>query len=569
MTGAAEMLAVLVVSNFYPPHIVGGAELVAHRQALALASRGHRVRVLAGAFPKSENDKGWLEREEVDGLTVFRLPIRSLDISDSFLWPAAAMRLRSILSSERFDIVHFHNIMGLGANLIPEAASSGAAVLVTLHDPWGICFKQTLLRNNGSLCTDTDGCSECLASIKPSDGGSLPIRLRRDYVAWALDHADTLLSPSHFLAQTYRAAGFRADRIVVQSNGIDLASFAPSRPRTPLPVRFLVLAYLGTHKGIPDLLDAAALLAAEADLEGCWRLDICGDGELRPLIEAQIAANRFGGAVGLLGWVGRNEVLTRLADTHVVVLPSRWPENEPVSLLEAIAAGCAQIATDLGGNTELIDDGLSGLLVPHNDPAALAQAMARYIRQPDLAAQHGAYNRTRANAFDELAAIDRLEHLYRGGAVAEPAASLDPPVVICGGGWPDLNTAAICAYLHWAEGSRRIRLLWHKWVTPTAWDRACLVWNWSGDDDPPLIRRAVRAGIPILAPAGSKVGSALADGFGLAELYRSPVEAISTLLLASARPTDASTAARTSAAADFAALMSPQSSFALGACRAV
>ncbi len=209
----AETLSVLIVSNFYPPHIVGGAELVAHRQALALASRGNRVRVLAGATPRSENDKGCLEREDVDGLTVFRLPLRSLEASDLFFWPAAAMRLRSILASERFDVVHFHNVVGLGANLIPEAASSGAVVLVTLHDPWGVCFKQTLLRNDGSLCTDTDGCAECLPSIRPQDEVSLPIRLRRDYVAWALDHAGTLVSPSHFLAQTYLAAGFRADRI--------------------------------------------------------------------------------------------------------------------------------------------------------------------------------------------------------------------------------------------------------------------------------------------------------------------------------------------------------------------
>jgi hypothetical protein len=162
-----------------------------------------------------------------------------------------------------------------------------------------------------------------------------------------------------------------------------------------------------------------------------------------------------------------------------------------------------------------------------------------------------------------------LEHLYRALATAEPAGPSDVPIVICGGGWPDPDTAAICAYLHWSEGGRRIRLLWHKWVTPVAWDRACLVWNWSGDGDPLLIRRALRAGIPILAPAGSTVESALANGFGLAELYRSPVEAVSVLLRAGGRPTDACTVARAGAAADFATLMSPGSSFTLAAARAL
>jgi glycosyltransferase involved in cell wall biosynthesis len=564
MTGSAEPLSVLLVSNFYPPHVVGGAELVARRQALGLASRGHKVQVLAGSVSASQDDRASLEREQADGLQVYRLPLRSLDTSDSFFWPSAAMRLRSIMATERFDVVHFHNVIGLGANLIPEAAATGAAVFVTLHDYWGLCFKQTLLRDDGSLCPDTGACHECMPAIRPRGEVSLPIRLRRDYVFWALEHATMLISPSRALAHVYRSAGFAADRIAVQSNGIDPGSAAPPRDREPLPVRFLTLAHLGEHKGISDLLHAASLLARRRELDGRWRLDIAGEGALRTAIEKRIEEERLGDAVHLLGRIAPTEVLDRLTDTHVVMLPSRWPENEPVSLLEGMAAGCALIATDIGGNPELVDDGISGFLVPPSDPAALAAAMARYIADPELAARHGARSLRNVGALDSSRTIDRLEHFYRAGARAESAIA-DAPIVICGGGWPDLNAADICNYLHCAEGGKRIRLLWHKWAEPAAWRSASLVWNWSGDGDPSLIRRAVRAGIPILAPAGAALETALATGFGLARLYRSSHEAVSVLLGIGFPSGDTFAAARGAVAADLLALMSPRESFALPA----
>src|SRR5215469_11104974 len=128
---------VLLVSNFFPPRTVGGAEIVAFRQAKALAARGHHVTVLAGDLPTESCPAGTLSFDVHEGLPVYRLAIRSLEPDENFFWAAAARRLRSIIQTDRIEVVHFHNVMGLGANLIPAAKDAGALCLVTLHDHWG------------------------------------------------------------------------------------------------------------------------------------------------------------------------------------------------------------------------------------------------------------------------------------------------------------------------------------------------------------------------------------------------------------------------------------------------
>jgi glycosyltransferase involved in cell wall biosynthesis len=347
---------ILVVSNLFPPHVVGGAELVAYRQALRLQARGHKVSVFAGWVAPADQAGRLTVEEEEDGLRIWRTPVASFDPDDGFIVPAIAARLKSVLRAEQPDVVHFHNLNGLGYSLIPVAGRAGFPVIVTLHDHAGYCYRATALRPDNSLCSEPEDCAlACQGAIRPRGlGMALPMRLRRDYIVSALAHADWLISPSASLADAYVAANAAdAGRIEVISNGIDLEPFHGFvRRRDGGPLRFLCSAYLGEHKGIPDLLQAAALLTEEPDLVGGWSLTIAGDGHLRPELETQIASGRFANAVTYLGRVTRDRIIAELASTDVLVLPSRWPENEPVVLLEAIAAGVAQLATDVGGMPE-------------------------------------------------------------------------------------------------------------------------------------------------------------------------------------------------------------------------
>jgi glycosyltransferase involved in cell wall biosynthesis len=524
---------ILIVSNLFPPHVLGGAEVVAHRQAMALAARGHSVSVFAG-WIASTDQRGYLEVENQDGLQVWRVPLISFEASDNFYNSTVGNRLRSALEVERPDLVHFHNVAGLGFNLIALVRRLGIAAIVTLHDHAGYCYRATALRPDGTQCQDTEQCAlACDGAIQPQDSGiALPMRLRRDYVAWTLAQAHCLISPSHALAEAYKAARIiEPSRLRVISNGIDVEQFQTSaRPSESQLVRFTCVAYLAEHKGIPDLLDAAALLAADPELTGRWSLAIAGDGHLRHQVENEIASGRFGDAVTFLGRVPRPRIIAEMERTDVLVLPSRWPENEPVVLLEAIAAGVAQLATAVGGMPDLIQPGMTGELVPPADPGCLAQAMAAYIHEPERARRQGEANLSRRHLFSQNASVTQVEAVYEAALQVVKPPSEQQPVVICAGDWPLLEVAEMCSGLHHLEkGGLGIRLIWHEWADAQVWQRASLLWNWSSGANRSVIQRALRAGIPVLAPRSCSVAAGIASTFGAAFVYDTFLEGMLAL----------------------------------------
>ncbi|WP_336489770.1 glycosyltransferase family 4 protein [Methylobacterium nigriterrae] len=563
---------VLIVSNLFPPVVVGGAEIVAHRQAKALAAQGFDVAVFAGGFAQEGAESGSLSLETGDGIPVYRLILTSLATGENFHRPSDEQRFLSVLAAHQPEIVHFHNVAGLGFNLIPAAKAFGARVVVTLHDHGGFCFKSTLLRDDGRLCTDVEECAVCLPETKASDGTSLPIRLRRDYVAWCVDQADHLISPSAYLADAFAASGVVGKPVEALSNGIN-GDRVTVRPKpAPEPVLFTCFGYLGEHKGIPTLLAAAEALAREPELQGRWRLTIAGHGHLADPLTQDIAAGRFGEAVEFVGRLPHEQALEHLARTHVVVLASHWPENEPVTLLEAIASGTAQIATSLGGNLNLVEDGKSGLLVPPGDAEALADAMRRFIKEPELALTYGAYNAARRGLFEETQTLERLVSLYgtlhAAAPVARSAGDGGDIVVLCAGHVSSreraLQLQVMLHRFHLVEdGKPRIRFVWHDWAGAPLWREARLLWLWgeAGEPELPLVAQALRAGIPVLAPTASPLVSVGAYASQI-DTYESLLEALGWLAALQDVPaTLRSVTGPGPSAARFLNAMAPASSF--------
>jgi glycosyltransferase involved in cell wall biosynthesis len=519
-------MRILLVSNLYPPHVIGGAEVVAHRQAQGLAARGHEVSVFAGAWGAGAPRAGTLECDRVDSLRIYRMGLDPPDPISRFLNGHATARLAAILRTERPEVVHLHNVIGLGVDCISTAGRLGARVVVTLHDPWGICFRQTLTRQDGSLCQNTEECALCCAGVRVSSNVVVPQRVRRDTVSALLAQADWLLVPGAALAARYAAGGLFGRRLRVLSNGIDLQAFPPRSQHPSERSDFVTVGYLGEHKGLPDLIEAASLLARRQDLTGRWSLTIVGEGHLRDWATREIVDRKLASMVRLVGRLPRTDVVDLISRAAAVVLPSRWPENEPVVLLEAIAAGTAQIATAVGGNGALVEDGQSGLLVPRADPAALCQALARLIDEPGLAAAFGRRNLERRSAFDEEHVIDALLSLY---AEVPPESPQPWPVVICAGPSPDALTMAALAHLHSGEQRRRLRFVWHGWANSRIWNSAIALWLWAPGAAAPIVGEALRRGLPLVLPLADEANHFLAKGFGAALLYNTPEQALGFL----------------------------------------
>ena len=171
------------------------------------------------------------------------------------------------------------------------------------------------------------------------------------------------------LALAHRIAGSELLRVV--HNGVQDLRTGPASAPPPGPLRIVSVARFEAPKDHHTLLLACERLRA---LD--WELDLVGDGPLEAATRTLAATLGIAGRVHFLGY--RPDVAELLAGAQIFVLSSR-SEAFPRSVLEAMRAGLPVVASDVGGVAEAVDNGVSGLLVPRNDAAALAEALRGLI----------------------------------------------------------------------------------------------------------------------------------------------------------------------------------------------
>ena len=181
-------------------------------------------------------------------------------------------------------------------------------------------------------------------------------------------------------------------------HGVDHALFHPTL-RAPAPDVPLIVSVgrLRAKKGLDNLIDACALLRRRGQAFAC---EIVGYGEEQARLQAQIDRLGLAGQVRLLGKLAREQVISRYAHAAAYVQPSRIAadgdrDGIPNVLLEAMAMGLPVVATRVSGIPELVGDGFNGLLVQADEPAALADAITRLLKQPALCADLGCRARDR------------------------------------------------------------------------------------------------------------------------------------------------------------------------------
>jgi glycosyltransferase involved in cell wall biosynthesis len=193
--------------------------------------------------------------------------------------------------------------------------------------------------------------------------------------------------------------------------GVEPERYDGARRAPGETVETVTVGRLESMKGFAVLLEAIGALARDGEP---IRLTVIGDGPQRPALEAAAPP----GVVTFTGALGAPEVKRRLAQADLFCLPS-FAEGLPVVLMEAMASGLPVIATQVLGVPELVRDGESGLLVPPGRPEALAAALRRLARDPELRRRFGAAGRaTVAEHFDVRDSAAQLEALFARGAAA-------------------------------------------------------------------------------------------------------------------------------------------------------
>ena len=334
---------------------VGGTERHVAMLARTLDPARFDVRVacLRGGGPLSEEI-------EAAGVPIDRYPI-------SRLWGPATWRQQrrfaAFLRREKVDIVHAYGLYAI-VFAVPVARLAGVKLVIAS------------IRDNGDPWT----------------------RAHRRVQRWVCRLAHGILTNAAEVRRRLQEDGYRDDAIAVIRNGVDVERFQP-RPRDPVLRRNLgvpadaplvvCVSRLNPLKGVDYLLLAASRLTRRfPDV----RFLVIGDGaERRPLEDL---SRRLGLDGRVVFTRMRLDVPEILAQATVSIMPS-MSEALSNTLLESMAAGAPLVATRVGGTSEVIEHGVSGLLVPPCDPHALEQAIARLLSDPDQAALMAATARAR------------------------------------------------------------------------------------------------------------------------------------------------------------------------------
>ncbi len=306
-----------------------------------------------------------------EDIEAFGWPVTTMD-TPTGLHPGLVLRLAQLFRRWGADVVHTHdNRPHLHAT--PAALLAGVRrVIHTRH--YGLAQRlsrrQTLGVNLLALLTDRFVCVS-------SDSARVAI-----------------------------AQGVSSRKVTFIRNGIDLDRFRPAyNPEGPA----VTVARLSPEKDMATLLKATALVLRD---DPAFRLEIAGDGVCMAALRQTTEQLGLGSAVTFLGSV--RDVPDLLKRAGLFVLPS-LSEGISLTLLEAMASGLAVAATRVGGNPEVVSDGATGLLVPSADPPALAAALVRLRRNPDLRRAMGAAGRLRVEQhFNVRRMVAAYEELYEG-----------------------------------------------------------------------------------------------------------------------------------------------------------
>jgi len=221
--------------------------------------------------------------------------------------------------------------------------------------------------------------------------------------AWMINHniAQCIVAVSAMTRQKLLEEGIQAGRIVVIKNGItpvqiEGVNSAEARKEAgvgaddPFLLAVGRLVYSKAHEILITAMPAVLKKFPNA------KVGICGEGDLRPKLEAQIQSLGLSDSVKLLGQMDHVEKL--LASADVFVMPSLW-EGLPIALLEAMSAGLPVIATKVEGVEEVITEGEHGLFVPVENTTALTEAILKLLAEPQLRRKMGAASKAKVLAF--------------------------------------------------------------------------------------------------------------------------------------------------------------------------
>jgi glycogen synthase len=400
---------ILFVSNLYPPNQVGGYERLCHQVAQALASRGHSVHVLTSDFGGREQVYADMTVTRslkllADNRDIYRPFEISGDMRDTINGHNIA-QLRRVVGEVKPDLIFGWNLYFFDASLQAAMAEFSAPTVFFLTDNWLIAA-QTPERIHAHFDNHVRNDKPFFVGDRPADQASPHIAI----------------FGSEFVRQLYRSCGYSFSQEIVVHNGVVPPSqdpaLAPDRLRlhTPSVLKLLFAGRFVDLKGPQDCVAALPAIQAELGPSVTVQLTMIGDqtdASFWGALQAQIAASPYASAISILPTVSEGELIDYFNTSDIYLFPSHY-EPFALTLILAMAAGVPTVASNVGGNREILINNRTGLLYEKSDINGLASAVARLYRDPELRADLAARGRNLARRFTFGRMINQLEDKLTG-----------------------------------------------------------------------------------------------------------------------------------------------------------
>jgi glycosyltransferase involved in cell wall biosynthesis len=297
----------------------------------------------------------------------------------------------------------------MSPSVFRAAHAAGVPAVTTLHSYRYSCVVGTCVRD-GAICEDCVGSRLKLPGIRHAcyhdsraASAALTLGLGVHRAIGTFHRAVTrYLTLTDFARRLLIRDGYPADRIEVKPNSVADPGVEGRHEGGDRVVFFA--ARLVDIKGVRTLLDAWAKGS------NGLRLVIAGDGELRQLVEQRAAADP---SIEYVGWLGEDEVASRMRDAEVVVVPSQWYEGLPLVVLRSLAVGTPLLVSDLENLCEdVIADGV-GWSFRMGDPDSLAEQLVAIARQPERSLElRQRARQTYLERYTPEVDLVRLERIY-------------------------------------------------------------------------------------------------------------------------------------------------------------
>lgn len=361
-------MKILIVNSLYPPDVIGGAEISTYKLACELLRRGNEVHVLTTGQTDSD--------EDYEGVCVHRRLFKNIESFWDFKHDKLIRRviykiidyynilnskiIKDVIDAIGPEVLHTNNIYGITPVIWKIAKKNNIPIVHTLRDYYLICPKANLMKRSGNIC-------KC---------GNFICKVFRIYYRHLSNNVEAVTAPSQYTLNQFLNVGYfkNASKEVIY-NAVDYDSAeihkkALQRKKGQIK-REIHVAYVGAlleTKGVQVLLEAID------EAPENFYFHFAGRGKLEKDVVSAAEKNTH---IKYHGFLNEVELSALLDKVDALICPSIWPEPFGRVVIDAYKACIPVIATDSGGLPELIDNGVTGMIIEPNSKDAIVDSLKK------------------------------------------------------------------------------------------------------------------------------------------------------------------------------------------------